>query len=85
MHKLESIQERGTHKILLDFEIPADYLIPARKSDQELIIKKYITCHLVDFAIPVEHRMKRKKEKRKKNDKYWDLAREQKKLWNCSY
>ena len=35
------------------------------------------TCHLGDFAIPVDHRMKRKEKKRKeKINKYLDLARE---------
>ena len=31
MHKPESVQENETHKILLDFDIPTDPLILARK------------------------------------------------------
>ena len=55
-----------------------DPLIPARKP--ELIKKKKRTRHLVDFAIPVEHRVKIKESETIK--KYLDLARELKKLWN---
>ena len=35
---------------------------------------------MVDFAIPADHWIKRKE--REKSDKYLDLARELKKLWN---
>ena len=35
---------------------------------------------IVDFAVPADHRIKRKE--CKKRDKYLDLARELKKLWN---
>ena len=34
----------------------------------------------MDFAVPVDHRIKLKE--REKRDKYLDLARELKKLWN---
>ena len=40
IHKPESVLENGTHKILWDFEIQTDHLIPARKADLELIKKK---------------------------------------------
>ena len=36
----------------------------------------------MDFAVPADHRVKLKK--REKKDKYLDLARELKKLWNIS-
>ena len=38
------------------------------------------TCKIVDFAVPVDHRIKLKE--CEKRDKYLDLARELKKLWN---
>ena len=44
-----------TLKILRYFETQADYLIPVRKPD--LINKKKRTCHLVDFAVPVDQRV----------------------------
>ena len=42
--------------------------------------KKKITCRPVNFAVPEEHRVKRKESE--KISKYSDLARELKKLWN---
>ena len=38
------------------------------------------TCRIVDFAVSAEHRVKSKESG--KNDKYLDLVRELKKLWN---
>ena len=80
MHKPESVLENETHKILWDFEIKTDHLIPARRPDLVLINKKERTCQLVDFAVPADHRVKLKENE--KMDKYLDLARELKKLWN---
>ena len=48
------------HKILWEFEIQTDHLIPARRRDLMLINKKKKTCHQVDFAVPSDHRMKMK-------------------------
>ena len=45
-----------------------------------LINKKKITCHLVDFVVPADHRVKMKESE--KIDKYLNLARELRKLWN---
>ena len=42
--------------------------------------KKKRTCIIVDFAVPADHRIKQKESEKK--DKYLDLARELKKLWN---
>ena len=38
------------------------------------------TCKIMDFALPADHRIKLKESEKK--DKYLDLARELKKLWN---
>ena len=49
----------------------------------KLAQKKYNnkrTCKIVDFAVPADHR--RKLEECEKKDKYLDLTRELKKLWN---
>ena len=40
------------------------------------------TCRIVDLAVPADHRVKMKD--REKKDKYLDLARELKKLWNMN-
>ena len=42
--------------------------------------QKKKTCQIVDFAVPVDLRVKIKGSK--KRDKYLDLARELKRLWN---
>ena len=40
MHNPDSVPEIETHKILWDFEIQTDHLIPARRPDLVLIKKK---------------------------------------------
>ena len=42
--------------------------------------QKKRTCKIVDFAVPADYRIKLKECEKK--DKYFDLARELKKLWN---
>ena len=42
--------------------------------------QKKKTCKIVDFTVPADHRMKLKEGE--KNDKYLDLTRVLKKLWN---
>ena len=54
--------------------------ILARQPNLIIINKKKRTCRIVDFAVPVDHRVKLKEYE--KRDKYLDLARELKKLWN---
>ena len=45
-----------------------------------MINKKKRTYKIVDFAVPADHRIKPKEVEKK--DKYLDLARQLKKLWN---
>ena len=71
MHNPAPLLEHNTHKLLWDYDIHTDHLI---------INKKKKTCKIVDFAVPADHRIKLKKCEKK--DKYLDLARELKKLWN---
>ena len=42
--------------------------------------QKKRTCKIVDFGVPADHKIKLKEFEKK--DKYFDLARELKKLWN---
>ena len=42
--------------------------------------EKKRTCKIVDFAVPADYRIKLKECEKK--DKYFDLVRELKKLWN---
>ena len=82
MHKPMSVQENGTHKILCDFVIQTDPLIPSRKPDLVIITKKKKKkkriCRILDFAIAADQKLKIKE--REKKFKYLDPARELRKL-----
>ena len=80
MHNPASVLENDTHKLLRDFEIQTDHLNSARRSDLIIINRKKRTCKIVDFAAPTDPSIKLKESQKK--DKYLDLARELKKLWN---
>ena len=54
MRKPESVQENTKHKILWDFEIQTDSQIPAPRPDL-VLTKMKRTCHLGNFAVPVDH------------------------------
>ena len=77
MHNPAPILENATHKLLWDFNIQTDHLIPARKPDLIIINQKKRTCKIVDFAVPADHKIKLKE--CEKRDKDLDLARELKK------
>ena len=82
MHNSAPVLEDDTHKLLWDFEIQTDHLISARRPDQTSTKKKKKKkiCKIVDFAVSGDHSIKLKE--CEKRDKYLDLARELKKLWN---
>ena len=80
MHNPAPLLENDTHKLLWDFNIQTDQLIPARRPDLMIINKKKGICKIVDFAVPADHKINLKESEKK--DKYLDLARELKKLWN---
>ena len=78
MHNPAPFQENDTHKLLWDFNIQTDHLIPAKRPD--LIIINNKKKRIVDFAVPAHHKINLKECEKK--DKYLDLARELKKRWN---
>ena len=82
MHNSVPLQENDTRKRLTRFDIHTDHLISARRPDLIIINKKKKkrSCKIVDFAVPADQRIKLKEYEKK--DKYLDLARELKKLWN---
>ena len=80
MHNPTPVLENDTHRLLWDFGIHTDHLISARRPGLVIINKKKRTCKVVDFAVPADHKIKLKE--CEKRDKYLDLARELKKLWN---
>ena len=61
MHNKESVLANKTQKILPDFQIQTDHLIPDRRPDLVLVKKKKKTCRIVDFA---------KNKESEKRDKY---------------
>ena len=80
MHNPAPVLENNTHKLLWDFHIHTDHLISARRPDLIIIHKKKRACKITDFAVRADYRTKLKEWEKK--DKYLDLARELKNLWN---
>ena len=81
MHNPAPVLENDSHKLLWDLNMHTDHLIPARKPDLIIINnKKKRICKIVDFALPADHRINLKECEKK--DKYLDLDRKLKKLWN---
>ena len=76
----QHLSKKMTQKLLWDFDIQTDHLISARRPDLIIINKKMKICKIFYFAFPADHRIKLKE--CEKRDKYLDLARELKKLWN---
>ena len=68
MHNTAPILENDTHKLLWDFDIQTDHLIPARRPDLITINKKKTNCKIVDVAVPADHKIKLKECEKK--DKY---------------
>ena len=66
MHNPESVIENETHKLLYDFEIQTDHLIPARRSDPVIVNQKKRTCRIVGFAVPADHWVKLKDSEKKR-------------------
>ena len=80
IHNPTSVLENDTHILLWNFEIQTDPQISAQRLDFIIINKKRRTCKIVNFAVKADHRIKVKECEKK--DKYLDLGRELKKLWN---
>ena len=80
MHNPAPVLENDLHKLLWGFNIQTVYLIEARRPDLIIISKRKTICKIVDFAVPADHRINLKESEKK--DKYLDLAKELKKLWN---
>ena len=57
------------YKLFLDFDIQIDHPLLARRSHLVIINKKKRTCRIVDFSVPVDHRIKAKKTNKQKQTK----------------
>ena len=77
IHKLESVLENQTNKILWNSEMQADHSIPARIADLLFISEKKRTFPLMDFAVPADHTVKMKESEMIENSLIT-----KKKLWN---
>ena len=54
MHNPAPVLENDSHKLLWDFNIQTDHLIPARRPDLIIINKRKRICKIVDFAVPAD-------------------------------
>ena len=78
-HVLEKVEETDHVKILWDFNIQTDHVIEHRRPDVVVLDKHEKMCHLIDIAVPGDSRVASKENE--KVQKYQDLARELRKLW----
>ena len=67
-------------KVLWDFEIWRDKIIPTKRPDIVVIDKKTRTTTIIDIAVPLDWKLKDKEDE--KILKYQDLRMEIQKLWN---
>ena len=65
-----------------DFIIQTDHVIEARRPDLVAVDKKRRTCKIINFAVSGDSRIKEKD--KQKIEKYQDLRRELKKIWNVT-
>ena len=72
MHNPAPALENTTHKLLWDFNIQTDHLIPARRPDF-IIINKKRTYKIVDFTVPADHRITLKECEKKELKKLWNM------------
>ena len=73
MHNPAPVLENDSHKLLWDFNIQMDHLIPTRRPYLIIINKRKRICKIVDFAVPADHRINLKESEKK--DKYLDLVK----------
>ena len=73
MHEPESVLENETQKILWDYEIQTDHLMPG-KGLHLVMIKKRQKLPLSEFYGPTTPQSKKKRKENEKRDKYLDLA-----------
>ena len=78
-HVPEKVVENDQVKILWDFNIQTDHVIQHRRPDVVLLDKTKKMCHLIDIAVPGDIRVASKE--MEKIEKYQDLARELRKIW----
>ena len=79
-HSPKAVMEDNVIKLLWDVNIQCDHVIEARRPDIVIINKLDRTCIIVDIAVPGDSRISHKE--KEKVEKYQDLKREIKRIWN---
>ena len=74
MHNLAPVLENDSYKLLWEFNIQTDHLIPARRPNLIITNKKKENLQNCRLCCPADHRINLKESEKK--DKYLDLARE---------
>ena len=80
LHVPEKVIDNSEVKILWDFEIRTDRVIPARRPDIVTINKSKREAKIIDIAVPEDGNIRKKE--REKIEKYEDLRIELQRLWN---
>ena len=76
----EAVIESHSCKILWDFTVQTNHFITARMPNMIFIDKKHYERLIINFAIPYDTRVDDKEVEQ--IEKYLDLTREPKKVWN---
>ena len=79
-HSPESVAENEEVKILWDVMVQSDREIRARKPDIAVVNKNERSCVIIDIALPED--IKVSKKEREKIERYQELKREIKRMWN---
>ncbi|XP_072169481.1 uncharacterized protein [Diadema setosum] len=80
MHEPQKVSENGQVKILWDFDVQTDNVIQHRRPDIIVVERAQQMCTIIDVAVPEDSRVAEKE--KEKIEKYQDLARELRRLWN---
>ena len=80
LHHPEAVTETEEVKILWDFEIRTDRVIPARRPDIVVLDKEERKLTIIDVAVPSDANIKDKETE--KITKYQDLKIELQRMWN---
>ena len=79
-HEPQAVCENEEYRILWDFSIQADHVIEARRPDMIIVEKKGKKGQIIDLAVLYDTKVDEKE--KEKIQKYQDMRRELKKLWN---
>ena len=79
-HSPEIVAENEEVKILWDVMVQSDREIRARKPDIAVVNKNERSCVIIDIALPED--IKVSKKEREKIERYQELKREIKRMWN---